>query len=76
VKHLARGAITAAISGGALAATQVVLDPGHVDFRHTGIVFAGGALIGLLNWLRTSPWDQGTLDAQKNSLAQSAQAGK
>lgn len=55
-KALLNGALTAAVSGGAMATAQIVLDPLHFQWKVTGTVFAGGAVIGLLNWLRTSPW--------------------
>ena len=68
MKTFLRGALTAALSGGAAAAGQGILDPDHFDLRHTGAVFLAGAVIGLLNWLRTSPWNQGVVDAAKLKL--------
>jgi hypothetical protein len=60
-RHFLNAALTAAISGGAGACGSIVLDPDHfgVDhLRHLGIVFAAGAIFGLINWLRSSPWQQ------------------
>ena len=52
----ARGMVTYVLSGGAMATAQVVLDPQHFNWRTTGGIFAAGAAIGFVNWIRQSPW--------------------
>lgn len=53
------GGVSAAISGGANAAAaafiapEVFLVPG--SYEKLGLLFAGGALIGLVNYLKQSP---------------------
>jgi hypothetical protein len=48
--------LTVALSGGAAACGMIAIDPAHMDFKHVGTVFAGGSVLGLINWLRNSPW--------------------
>ena len=55
-KQILNGLVTAAVSGGCTATAQIVLDPAHFDFQRTGMVFGAGVVVGILNWLRKSPW--------------------
>lgn len=62
-----RALATAALNGGVLATSFVVIDPTHFnrhDFRHVAAVFGAGALVGVLNWLRSSPWQAAANDVQ------------
>lgn len=52
------GAITAALSGGAAAALALGLDPSHFDWYKTTSMFLAGSAIGLINWLRETPWNK------------------
>jgi hypothetical protein len=52
------GLFTAAITGGALALGQMTLDPDHFNLKMTGSAFALGAIGGVVNWIRKSPWAQ------------------
>ena len=55
-KQILNGLVTAAASGGAAAVAVNTYDPQHVDLHRTLVVFAGGAFLGVVNWLRKSPW--------------------
>lgn len=66
-RQMANGAATAAASGGATAATALVLDPNHFDWEKTTLVFAAGAAIGLLNWIRQSPWNKHDQQGQERT---------
>lgn len=58
---LLNGAITAVLSGGSMAVGSIIIDPEHFNsdhLKHLGIVFAAGGLMGLFNWMRTSPWNK------------------
>lgn len=55
-KTVTNGIITAALSGGSTAAAQLALDPAHFDYERTGAAFMAGAVIGVINWLRQTPW--------------------
>lgn len=60
MRHLLNGLLTAAVSGGAAATGSILIDPEHfgaAHLQHLGIVFGAGAVLGILNWLRSSPWD-------------------
>lgn len=61
VRNIAAGLTTAAVSGGAAAAGMYALDPAHfnmTELRHLGLAFLAGAVAGVLNWLRSSPWQR------------------
>lgn len=61
VRHLLSTMLTVILSGGAMATSSIVIDPDHFNsqhLKHLGLVFAAGALMGLLNWLRQKPWEQ------------------
>jgi len=74
MKQLLRGAMTAVISGGAASTALVVMAPEHFDFKHVGSIFLAGSVIGLLNWLRTSPWDTKVVNAAQDVADEKAVA--
>jgi hypothetical protein len=55
----AKSVIAAAISGAAAALGSAVLDPTHLgDWPHLRAIAVGGALIGVIGYLKKSPvWD-------------------
>jgi hypothetical protein len=66
-----RGAMTAALNGGAAATGAVMIDPTHFnrdELRHVALMFGMGALVGVLNWLRSSPWQSAANDVQSIHL--------
>lgn len=59
-RHLLASLFTVIVSGGAMATSSIAIDPEHFSFhhlQHLGLVFAAGAVMGLLNWLRSKPWE-------------------
>ncbi len=57
-KAILNAAVTASVSGGAAAVTQVLVDPTKFQPKQTGMVFLAGSIIGLVNWIRQAPWTQ------------------
>lgn len=51
------GLITAAVSGASMVAAQMLQSGGKASWASVGIGAAVGAGIGIVNWLRTSPWN-------------------
>lgn len=51
------GLLTAAASGASVVAGQVLSHGGSVSWSEVGIGAAIGAGVGIVNWLRTSPWN-------------------
>lgn len=72
LKNAANAAFSAALSGAVLALFQIGIDPNHMDWKHTGSVALGGAVMGLINHYRTPP----TVTAQQAQILQSTPAGQ
>lgn len=54
-----RTVLTIAINGGASALSFAVVDPDHFnlhELKHLGAVFAIGAAVAVINWIRQQPW--------------------
>lgn len=47
--------LSAASCGGLAAIGQMNLTPDHIDWKHTGLTFCGGALIGIVQHFRSAP---------------------
>ena len=60
-KATGSSALHAALSGAALSVGAIVLDPANFklsDLSHLGMVFLGGAILGLVGFLRNNPFGQ------------------
>lgn len=51
------GLLTAMASGASVVAGQMLSTGGTVSWASVGIGAAVGAGVGIVNWLRTSPWN-------------------
>lgn len=51
------GLLTAMASGASVVAGQMLSSGGKVSWASVGIGAAVGAGVGVVNWLRTSPWN-------------------